>query len=92
VVARCAERGDALAAGILERAGEELAELVSVVFHKMHAGPTEIGVAFTGSVLAQIATVRGAMVARLAVAVPSARVRDAAVDPLDGALWRARHG
>jgi N-acetylglucosamine kinase-like BadF-type ATPase len=92
VVARCAERGDALAAGILERAGEELAELVSVVFHKMHAGPTEIGVAFTGSVLAQIATVRGAMVARLAVAVPSARVRDAAVDPLDGALWQARHG
>jgi N-acetylglucosamine kinase-like BadF-type ATPase len=92
VVARCAERGDALAAGILERAGEELAELVSVVFHKMHAGPTEIGVAFTGSVLAQIATVRGAMVARLAVAVPSARVRDAAVDPLDGALLRARHG
>jgi N-acetylglucosamine kinase-like BadF-type ATPase len=92
VVARCAERGDALAAGILERAGEELEELVSVVFHKMHAGPTEIGVAFTGSVLAQIATVRGAMVARLAVAVPSARVRDAAVDPLDGALWRARHG
>jgi N-acetylglucosamine kinase-like BadF-type ATPase len=92
VVARCAERGDALAAGILERAGEELAELVSVVFHKMHAGPTEIGVAFTGSVLAQIATVRGAMVARLAVAVPSAQVRDAAVDPLDGALWRARHG
>ena len=89
---RCAERGDALAAGILERAGEELAELVSVVFHKMHAGPTEIGVAFTGSVLAQIATVRGAMVARLVVAVPSARVRDAAVDPLDGALWRARHG
>jgi N-acetylglucosamine kinase-like BadF-type ATPase len=100
VVARCAEQGDALAAGILERAGEELAELVSVVFHKMQAGPagvsgagpTEIGVAFTGSVLARIAAVRGAMAARLAVTVPSARVREAAVDPLDGALWRARHG
>jgi N-acetylglucosamine kinase-like BadF-type ATPase len=92
VVAHCAAEGDALSAGILERAGEELAELVSVVFHTMHAVPTEIGVAFTGSVLAQIAAVREAMVARLAVAVPVARVGDAAVDPLDGALWRARHG
>jgi len=89
--------GDALAAGILERAGEELAELVSVVFHKMSgrvaAGTgAEIGVAFTGSVLARIAAVREAMVARLAVAVPGARIAEAAVDPLDGALWRARHG
>jgi len=97
VVARCAEVGDALAAGILERAGEELAELVSVVFHKMSgrvaAGTgAEIGVAFTGSVLARIAAVREAMVARLAVAVPGARIAEAAVDPLDGALWRARHG
>ncbi len=97
VVARCAAESDALAAGILERAGEELAELVSVVFHKTsgraEAGSdAETGVAFTGSVLAQIAAVRAAMVARLAVAVPSARVRDEAVDPLDGALWRVRQG
>jgi N-acetylglucosamine kinase-like BadF-type ATPase len=95
VVARCAEKGDALAAGILERAGEELAELVSVVFHKMsgRAAPVpEIGVAYTGSVLAQIAPVREAMAARLAVAIPGARVGGAAVDPLDGALWRARRG
>jgi glucosamine kinase len=96
VVARCAEAGDALAVGVLERAGEELAELVSVVFHTMsgRAGVdpgAEIGVAFTGSVLAQIAAVREAMVARLAVAVPAARVGGAAIDPLDGALWRARH-
>jgi N-acetylglucosamine kinase-like BadF-type ATPase len=95
VVARCAEASDALAAGVLERAGEELAELVSVVFHKMsgraEAEPgAEMGVAFTGSVLAHIAVVREAMVARLAVAVPGARVGGAAVDPLDGALWRAR--
>ena len=97
VVARCAAEGDVLAAGILERAGEELAELVSVVFHKINARPVagsgaEIDVAFTGSVLAQISPVREAMVARLAVAVPGARVGDSAVDPLDGAVWRARHG
>jgi len=119
VVARCAEQGDALATGILERAGEELAELVALVAHKMNsantgglgsiadpatvelsrgwgtqavAGPGEIAIAFTGSVLACIAPVRAAMVARLAHWLPAARVREDAVDPLDGALWRARHG
>jgi N-acetylglucosamine kinase-like BadF-type ATPase len=93
VVARCAEDGDVLAAEILERAGEELAELVALVFCKMSAGEGagDLSVAFTGSVLEHIAAVRAAMVARLAVAVPGAGVGEAAVDPLDGALWRARH-
>ncbi len=97
VVARCAEQGDELAGGILLRAGEELAELVALVYRKMHASAAadrvaEIGVAFTGSVLAQIAPVRRAMGSRLAALVPAARVHETAVDPLDGALWRARHG
>jgi glucosamine kinase len=35
IVASCASAGDSLAAGVLERAGEELADLVTVVFHKM---------------------------------------------------------
>jgi glucosamine kinase len=100
VVARCAEQGDALAGGILERAGEELAELVKLVFHKMTssqhssslAEPVEIGVAFTGSVLTHILPVRSAMIARLAASLPGARVFDAAVHPLEGALWRSRTG
>jgi N-acetylglucosamine kinase-like BadF-type ATPase len=99
VVARCAEQGDSLAAGVLERAGEELAGLVALVFHKMtahaaDAGGTgaQIGVAITGSVLAEIAAVRTAMVARLEVSLPVARVRSVPVDPLEGALWRARQG
>jgi len=94
VVARCAGQGDSLAAGVLERAGEELAGLVALVFHKMTAGAggpgAEVGVAFTGSVLSEIAAVRTAMVARLEVSLPAARVREPAVDPLNGALWRAR--
>jgi N-acetylglucosamine kinase-like BadF-type ATPase len=96
VVARCAGQGDSLAAGVLERAGEELAGLVMLVFHKMAAdadGPgAEVGVAFTGSVLSEIAAVRAAMIARLEVSLPLARVRGPAVDPLEGALWRARRG
>jgi glucosamine kinase len=89
VVARCAEHGDALAAGVLERAGEELADQVTLVAQKMDH-PSAIGVAFTGSVLSQITPVRAAMMARLAIAVPTAEVRETPVDPLEGALWRAR--
>ena len=59
-------------------------------------GPTyhsaAIGVAFTGGVLTHIAQVRAAMTSRLAVSLPAAHVRQSAVDPLDGALWRARKG
>jgi hypothetical protein len=51
-----------------------------------------ISVAYTGGVLAQIEQVRAAMTARLAVLLPKACVRQSPVDPLDGALWRARQG
>ena len=98
VVARCATEGDSLAAGILERAGEELADLVTLVAHKITAKagsysetPTSsLGVAFTGSVVAQIAAVREAMVCRLGHSLPGSPVCKTAVDPLDGALYRAR--
>ena len=99
VVAHCAEAGDALAAEVLNRAGVELAELVALVYSKMAAAPVPtltaspaIGVAFTGGVLTHIARVRAAMTARLAVLLPAAGVRQSAVDPLEGALWRARKG
>ncbi len=93
VVARCAQQGDALAAGILSRAGEELADLVTLVFHKMklEQEAATIGVAFTGSILSQVSAVREEMTSRLALSLLGAQVLDAAVDPLDGALWRARH-
>ena len=99
VVARLAEQGDALAAEVLTRAGVELAELAALVFRKMSASaPAEamqsaaIGVAYTGGVLTHIARVRAAMTARLAVLLPAASVHQSAVDPLEGALWRARRG
>jgi len=99
VVARCAEQGDALAAKVLACAGVELAELVALVFRKMtvastitHAESAAVGVAFTGGVLTHIAPVQAAMIARLTVSLPAARVRPSSVDPLEGAMWRARRG
>jgi len=90
VVAKCAEDGDGLAAGVLQRAGHELAEQVSLVASKMHhagcAPADALHVAFTGSVLAKIPRVRKAMEEALANFV----VAQKAVEPLEGALWRAR--
>jgi N-acetylglucosamine kinase-like BadF-type ATPase len=88
VVARCAEEGDALAGSVLELAGVELAELVRVVVQRLEV--MEVEVAYTGSVLERIGTVGQAMVKGLKTSVPLARVREGAVDPLEGALWRAR--
>ena len=106
IVARCAEHGDALAAEVLARAGVELAELVALVYRKMPSTKpgapsmtassswvgSSIGVAFTGGVLTHIARVRAAMTTQLAVSLPAACVRQSPVDPLEGALWRARQG
>jgi N-acetylglucosamine kinase-like BadF-type ATPase len=96
VVARCAEGGDALAQGVLERAGEELAEQVSLVISKMRANgcaAEDAGrVAFTGSVLGKVPRVLRSMEERLRTASPEIAVDATAVEPLEGALWRARRG
>ncbi len=94
VVASCADAGDALAQGVLDRAGEELAIQVSLVISKMRAAgcPAEHAthVAFAGSVLSKIPRVLRAMEAHLHTAWPEIVLDSAAVQPLEGALWCAR--
>lgn len=101
IVARCAEQGNPIAAAILNRAGEDLAVQVALVARKLAASSVRsasnleprtpnLQVAFTGSVLTHIAPVRTAMIASLAQTLPTAQVQPSPVDPLDGALWRAR--
>jgi N-acetylglucosamine kinase-like BadF-type ATPase len=96
VVANCAEDGDALAQGVLDRAGEELATQVSLVISKMRAadcGAEDASrVAFSGSVLGRIPRVLRAMEEHLRAAWPEIIVDANAVKPLEGALWRARQG
>lgn len=96
-VARCASQGDALARSVLDRAGEELAAQVSIVISKMRAAGCEssdtVRVAFTGSVLGRIAPVHQAMVAALKLAHPGSSVDEQPIEPIEGALARARrHG
>jgi N-acetylglucosamine kinase-like BadF-type ATPase len=96
VVANCADEGDVLAQGVLDRAGEELTTQVSLVISKMRtAGCVETDgrrVAFTGSVLGKIPRVLRAMEEHLHVSWPEISVDATAVQPLEGALWRARRG
>jgi glucosamine kinase len=102
VVASCAAEGNSIAAGVLHRSGELLAHLIEVVVNKVaDAGSTvavsqwvngTIPVAFTGSVLGQIPAVREVMTSTLARTLPAARLSEMPVDPLVGALYRARHG
>ena len=113
VVARCAADGDAIAAGILNRAGEDLADFVTLVHHKLRnrsgapglasetgevtrptpgvpSAESELTLAYTGSVLEHIPAVREAMLARLATSAPTLRFHSTPIDPLQGALHRAR--
>jgi glucosamine kinase len=94
VVAWCAEEGDDLARAVLERAGDDLADQVALVRLKMEESgdPGNVGVAFVGSVLDHITTVRAAMVKSLAENQVHVTVKESAEDSLDGALWRARNG
>lgn len=94
VVAAAARGGDPLASSVLLQAGRDLAGLVSAVIAKMGRleapGLPPPAVAFTGSVLAHVAEVRGAMHAALGARHPGIALHTAPADPLEGALWHAR--
>jgi glucosamine kinase len=94
IVVKCAEQGDELANAVLERAGQELAEQVSLVSLKMLETGTdgEVRLAYVGSVMEHVGIVRESLVRSLKQSAPRVRVMDRAVDPLEGALWRARGG
>ena len=90
VVAQAAELGDAVALDVLRRAGRALAEQVLTVRRKL-TDATPFQVAYTGGILANLAVVRETMSAALRAQDPSLHFLVDPVDPLDGALWLARH-
>lgn len=96
VVADCAAQGDVLAGSVLERAGQELAAQVSLVFSKMQAAGCSAGdvrrVAYTGSVLGRIGIVHRELRSALKQVRPEVELDDEPVKPVEGALMRARKG
>ena len=94
IVVECAQRGDADAIRILEQAGHFLGTFAVLAVRRVEklesegAAPPEV--AFTGSILSRIAPVREAMIALIHRELPGIQIRSEAVDPVLGALWRAR--
>ena len=88
--------GDETALTVLRQQGEELAYLVRLVIRRLRLASNEHEstppIAYTGSVLGNLAQVRHALIAAVQSEFPSAQAPDKVVDPIEGALWRARTG
>jgi glucosamine kinase len=82
--------GDALAAGILDRAGIELAVLARNVIHRLFGNAGNVPVAMSGGVFRQSERVRQVFYNSVVAEFPQAIVQTAVVDPVDGALALAR--
>src|SRR5450631_3922028 len=94
LVVECAEAGDAVCTQTLLDAGRSLADFATLAYRKVRAAEPDGPVpafAFTGSVLANIPMVLDQMTESIRQALPNASIAREAVDPLEGALWRARH-
>jgi N-acetylglucosamine kinase-like BadF-type ATPase len=99
VILRCANQGDAVAAEVLRKEGEDLAWLVRVVVRRLLAAvpnasaqPTLPAIAFTGSIMEKVQPVREALIAAVRTEFPAIQTLDGVIDPIAGALWRARTG
>jgi N-acetylglucosamine kinase-like BadF-type ATPase len=93
LVLRCATEGDEIAGSVLRQEGEELAYLVRLLIRRMGAVDADaapIRIAFAGSIMEKVLPVRDALIAAVHQEFPDAQALEGIVDPLEGALWRAR--
>ncbi len=96
VVLSCADQGDEIASALLRKQGDDLAYLVRLVIRRLRRASTDPGwtppIAYTGSILENIPPVRVALMAAVQREFPAVEAPQKGVDPIDGALWRARTG
>ncbi len=88
-----AEAGDPVSIGVLRQAAADLVAFVLLVRSKLrrkHSIAGEVPVAWTGSVIEKMPSVRQAFFAGLRAAAPKMPVGQTAIVPLEGALWRAQ--
>jgi glucosamine kinase len=95
LVVRVAGAGDEVAAAVLKKEGEELAWLVRLVLRRMTSGvgPAENlpEIAFAGSIMEKVNPVRDALIASVRQEFRVIRTLDGVIDPVAGAVWRARY-
>jgi N-acetylglucosamine kinase-like BadF-type ATPase len=94
LVLRCATEGDSVASEVLHREGEDLAHLVILVMRRLLAAePDHLpALAFAGSIMENLPPVREALIAAVHRKLPAVQINPGVVDPVQGALWRARTG
>ncbi len=94
IVLAAALEGDAIALSILTQEGESLAHLAALVTRRLQRAAERPGwvppVAFAGSILENVLPLREALIAALQREFPSIEIVPGVVDPIHGALWRAR--
>ena len=95
LVVRAAEMGDQVSAEVLSREGESLAYLARLVIRRLqHMARNREWVppvAFAGSVLEKALPVREALVTAVSENLGLFSILATTVDPVMGAMWRARH-
>ena len=93
-VAAAADAGDAIAQGILEQGGRDLAYLAGLLIERMRLNESAAfrvpDVAVAGSILKNVRWERAALETALRARYPEIGFVAEAVDPIRGALWRAR--
>ena len=96
LILRCAAQGDEVAQAVLRREGEELGYLVRLVIRRLRAASTDASwlppLAFAGSIMEKVTPVRHALIAAVQREFPNITALQGVVDPIAGALWRARTG
>lgn len=90
VVLQAAREGDPLASSLLAEAGSQLADLTAMVIRRLAPQLPHVPVATTGSVFRQSAEVRQVFYNHLQASFPNIEIRSQPVDPVEGALARAR--
>jgi glucosamine kinase len=95
-VMRAAEQGDEVAAEVLRREGESLAYLVRLVMRRLILATSMKDwvppIAFAGSIMEKVSPVRTALIAAVQREFGDVRTLAGVVDPIAGAVWRARRG
>lgn len=94
IIVECAEAGDAVALEVLRLGGQMLGENAAHAVRRLCALEPEApvpGIAFVGGILKSVAFVRESMIETIHHALPTVKVLPEAVDPVIGALWRARN-
>jgi N-acetylglucosamine kinase-like BadF-type ATPase len=96
VVVRLADAGDEVAKEVLKKEGEELGWIARLVVRRLQKAANSgtdnslPEIAFAGSIMEKVRLVRDALVASVKQEFPAITTLDGVIDPLAGALWRAR--